>query len=90
VLTPYQGTPDDIAKAVVSSPPITRGFINAHVLPVDGGLLAHHADLRASTRPRATTRGVRRAASLSAFTLRQQSCGAFFDTWAREHLEFCK
>ncbi|MBP1684513.1 MAG: short-chain dehydrogenase/reductase [Deltaproteobacteria bacterium] len=41
VLTPYQGTPDDIAKAVVFLASDNARFINAHVLPVDGGLLAH-------------------------------------------------
>jgi NAD(P)-dependent dehydrogenase (short-subunit alcohol dehydrogenase family) len=41
VLTPYQGTPEDIAKAVVFLASDNARFINAHVLPVDGGLLAH-------------------------------------------------
>jgi NAD(P)-dependent dehydrogenase (short-subunit alcohol dehydrogenase family) len=41
VLTPYQGTPDDIARAIVFLASDNSRFINAHVLPVDGGLLAH-------------------------------------------------
>ena len=41
VLTPYQGTADDIARAIVFLASDNARFINAHDLPVDGGLLAH-------------------------------------------------
>lgn len=41
VLTPYQGTSDDIANAVVFLASDAARFITGHVLPVDGGLLAH-------------------------------------------------
>jgi len=41
ILSPRAGTPDDIAHAVVFLVSDAAAFINAHVLPVDGGLLAH-------------------------------------------------
>jgi NAD(P)-dependent dehydrogenase (short-subunit alcohol dehydrogenase family) len=41
VLTPYQGTSDDIANAVVFLASDAARFVTGHVLPVDGGLLAH-------------------------------------------------
>ena len=41
VLTPYQGSPDDIANAVLFLASDLSRFITGHVLPVDGGLLAH-------------------------------------------------
>lgn len=41
VLTPYQGTAEDIANAVLFLASDASRFITGHVLPVDGGLLAH-------------------------------------------------
>jgi len=41
VLTPQQGTPGDIAEAVLFLASPASRFITGHVLPVDGGLLAH-------------------------------------------------
>ena len=41
ILTPSPGTPDDIANAVIFLASDHAGFINAQVLAVDGGLLAH-------------------------------------------------
>jgi NAD(P)-dependent dehydrogenase (short-subunit alcohol dehydrogenase family) len=41
VLTPYQGQPDDVAAAVLFLASDAARFITGHVLPVDGGLLAH-------------------------------------------------
>jgi NAD(P)-dependent dehydrogenase (short-subunit alcohol dehydrogenase family) len=50
VLTPYQGTAQDIANAVLFLASDSSRFITGHVLPVDGGLLAHtpfYAGIRA-------------------------------------------
>lgn len=50
VLTPYQGTPEDIANAVLFLGSDAARFITGHVLPVDGGLLMHspyYAEIRA-------------------------------------------
>lgn len=50
LLTPESGTPEDIANAVVFLASEQSRFINGHVLPVDGGILAHtpfYAQLRA-------------------------------------------
>jgi NAD(P)-dependent dehydrogenase (short-subunit alcohol dehydrogenase family) len=50
VLTPYQGTAEDIANAVLFLASDASRFITGHVLPVDGGLLAHtpfYAEIRA-------------------------------------------
>ncbi len=41
VLTPYSGAPQDIANAVLFLATEASRFITGHVLPVDGGLLAH-------------------------------------------------
>lgn len=41
ILSPRSGTPEDIAHAVVFLLSDAAAFINAQVLPVDGGLLAH-------------------------------------------------
>ncbi len=41
ILSSRAGTPQDIAGAVVFLASDAAGFVNAHVLPVDGGLLAH-------------------------------------------------
>ena len=41
LLTPSPGKPEDIANAVVFLASPNSGFINAQVLSVDGGLLAH-------------------------------------------------
>lgn len=41
VLTPQQGTPGDIAEAVLFLASSASRFITGHVLPVDGGLLSH-------------------------------------------------
>ncbi len=41
ILSPRAGTPEDIAHAVVFLLSDAAAFINAHVMPVDGGLLAH-------------------------------------------------
>lgn len=41
VLLPYQGRPEDIAGAVLFLASDASRFITGHVLPVDGGLLAH-------------------------------------------------
>lgn len=41
VLLPYQGGPADIAGAVLFLASDASRFITGHVLPVDGGLLAH-------------------------------------------------
>ncbi len=41
ILTPRPGTPEDIAAAVIFLASAQARFINAQVLPVDGGLLAH-------------------------------------------------
>lgn len=52
VLTPYQGTAEDIADAVLFLASDAARFITGHVLPVDGGLLAHtpfYAQIRALT-----------------------------------------
>ena len=50
VLTPYQGSAEDIANAVLFLASDASRFITGHVLPVDGGLLAHtpfYAEIRA-------------------------------------------
>lgn len=50
VLTPQQGTPQDIAEAVLFLASPASRFITGQVLPVDGGLLAHtpvYAETRA-------------------------------------------
>ena len=50
LLTPESGTPEDIAHAVVFLASEQSRFINGHVLPVDGGILAHtpfYAQVRA-------------------------------------------
>lgn len=50
LLTPESGTPEDIAHAVVFLASEHARFINGHVLPVDGGILAHtpfYAQVRA-------------------------------------------
>jgi len=50
VLTPWQGTPEDIANAVLFLASDMSRFITGHVLPVDGGLLMHspyYAEIRA-------------------------------------------
>lgn len=50
LLTPQQGSPDDIASAVLFLASPAARFVTGHVLPVDGGLLAHtpfYAQLRA-------------------------------------------
>jgi NAD(P)-dependent dehydrogenase (short-subunit alcohol dehydrogenase family) len=41
ILTPRAGTPEDIAATVIFLASDQARFINAQVLPVDGGLLAH-------------------------------------------------
>lgn len=41
ILSPRAGTPQDIANAVVFLASDAAAFINAQVIPVDGGLLAH-------------------------------------------------
>ncbi len=41
ILSLRAGTPEDIAHAVVFLVSDSAAFINAHVLPIDGGLLAH-------------------------------------------------
>lgn len=41
ILSPRPGTPADIASAVIFLASDAASFINAHVMPVDGGLLAH-------------------------------------------------
>ena len=41
LLCPHPGTPEDIANAVIFLASEAGRFINGHVLPVDGGLLAH-------------------------------------------------
>lgn len=41
LLTPQQGHPDDIASAVLYLASPAARFVTGHVLPVDGGLLAH-------------------------------------------------
>ncbi len=41
ILAPQPGTPQDIADAVIFLASDASRFINAHVMPVDGGLLAH-------------------------------------------------
>jgi hypothetical protein len=41
ILTPSPGTPEDIGATVVFLASEQARFINAQVLPVDGGLLAH-------------------------------------------------
>lgn len=41
ILTPKSGTPDDIGNAVIFLTSDASRFVNAHVMPVDGGLLAH-------------------------------------------------
>lgn len=49
VLTPYSGQAEDVAHAVAFLASAESRFITGHVLPVDGGLLAHiptYADLR--------------------------------------------
>lgn len=53
LLTPASGTVDDIANAVVFLASSQAAFINAQVISVDGGLLAHtpgYAQARALTR----------------------------------------
>lgn len=54
LLTPGSGTPEDIANAVVFLASEQSRFINGHVLPVDGGILAHtpfYAQVRALGQP---------------------------------------
>jgi NAD(P)-dependent dehydrogenase (short-subunit alcohol dehydrogenase family) len=41
VLCPRQGTVEDVANAVLFLASPLSAFVNGHVLPVDGGLLAH-------------------------------------------------
>lgn len=41
ILTPKPGTPEDIGHAVIFLASDASRFINGHVMPVDGGLLAH-------------------------------------------------
>jgi NAD(P)-dependent dehydrogenase (short-subunit alcohol dehydrogenase family) len=41
ILSPRQGTVDDIANAVLFLASEMSAFVNGHVLPVDGGLFAH-------------------------------------------------
>lgn len=41
ILAPKPGTPEDIGNAVIFLASDASRFINAHVMPVDGGLLAH-------------------------------------------------
>lgn len=50
LLTPESGAPEDVAHAVVFLASDQARFINGHVLPVDGGILAHtpfYAQVRA-------------------------------------------
>jgi len=53
-LTPRLGTPEDVAAAVVFLVSDDAAFITGQILPVDGGLLAHHptvAEVRAARVP---------------------------------------
>ncbi len=55
ILTPQSGTPEDIGATVIFLASDQARFINAQVLPVDGGLLAH-TPTYAQTRAMGATR----------------------------------